>query len=97
MGRGSEVVAHLVKRVTKSSPNQDATRCYAFDSDGSPPPIAGSPHNGTLEAPLPPVRGFFIFTQGSGTTVAAVAPVQARRLRSADAFASFSTSEADLS
>jgi len=43
------------------------------------------------------VRGFFIFTQGSGTTVAAVAPVQARRLRSADAFASFSTSEADLS
>ena len=36
---------------------------------GPPPPIAGSPHNGTLEAPLPPVRGFFIFTQGSGTTV----------------------------
>ena len=24
-------------------------------------PITGSPHNGTLEAPLPPVRGFFFF------------------------------------
>ncbi len=44
----------LAHRVTKSSPNQGATGCYAFDSDGSPPPIAGSPHNGTLEAPLPP-------------------------------------------
>ena len=32
---------------------------YIAARDGSPA-IARSPHNGTLEAPLPPVRGFFI-------------------------------------
>ena len=62
-----------------------------------PPTHCRFPPQWNPRSPAPPVRGFFIFTQGSGTTVAAVAPVQARRLCSADAFASFSTSEADLS
>jgi hypothetical protein len=51
---------HLVKSVTKSSPNESGTPCYALDSDEFPPHHQVPP-NGTLEAPLPPVRGFSFF------------------------------------
>jgi len=63
-----------------------------------PPPIAGSPHNGTLEA-RSPGRGFLIFTGDSllHGDLAWSEAIHERRLSSADAFASFSTSSADLS
>jgi hypothetical protein len=43
--------------VTKSSPHGDGTPWYALDSDGFPP-HRQVPPNGSIEAPLPPVRGF---------------------------------------